>query len=164
MLVGIRERLIRRRTQLTNSIRGYAAEFGLIAARGLDKIEPLLARIAADAQLPDLAKELFAIAGKEYDQLQMEIRKIATKLMVWHKHNELSQRLAQIPGIGPIGAVLAELGTTLLILDGMEALTRHALSTVGAWLATAPQLMILATSRLPLRLSGELVCAKSAPL
>jgi transposase len=28
MLVGLRERLIRKRTQLANSIRGYAAEFG----------------------------------------------------------------------------------------------------------------------------------------
>ena len=34
MLVGRRDALVRRRTQLTNSIRGYAAEFGLIAAKG----------------------------------------------------------------------------------------------------------------------------------
>jgi transposase len=29
MLVGLRDRLIRNRTQLANAIRGYAAEFGL---------------------------------------------------------------------------------------------------------------------------------------
>ncbi len=33
MLVGVRDRLIRNRTQLANAIRGYAAEFGLTAAR-----------------------------------------------------------------------------------------------------------------------------------
>ena len=60
MLAGTRDGLVRRRTQLSNAIRGYAAEFGLIAAKGLDKIEPLLARIAADGTLPELAKELFA--------------------------------------------------------------------------------------------------------
>jgi transposase len=43
MLMGVREQLIARRTQLANMIRGYAAEFGITAARGLDKIEPLLA-------------------------------------------------------------------------------------------------------------------------
>ncbi len=59
MLAGTRNALVRRRTQLTNTIRGYAAEFGLTAAKGLDKIEPLLARIA-EAALPKLAKELFA--------------------------------------------------------------------------------------------------------
>src|SRR6202041_1660758 len=61
MLAGMRERLIARRTQLSNAIRGYAAEFGLAAARGLDKIEPLLARISQDESLPALARELFAI-------------------------------------------------------------------------------------------------------
>ena len=34
MLVGLRDRLIRNRTQLANTIRGYAAEFGLAAAKG----------------------------------------------------------------------------------------------------------------------------------
>ena len=35
MLVGVRDRLIRNRTQLSNAIRGYAAEFGLTAAKGM---------------------------------------------------------------------------------------------------------------------------------
>jgi transposase len=58
MLMGVRERLVKRRTQLGNAIRGYAAEFGLITAKGLDKIEPLLARIAQDASLPELARDV----------------------------------------------------------------------------------------------------------
>lgn len=50
MLVGVRERLIRNRTQLANAIRGYAAEFGVTAARGLAHLAPLLARLQADAR------------------------------------------------------------------------------------------------------------------
>jgi transposase len=46
MLVGMRERLIRNRTQIANAIRGYAAEFGLTVAKGVCRIEPLLERIA----------------------------------------------------------------------------------------------------------------------
>jgi transposase len=107
MLVGARDALVRRRTQLTNMIRGYAAEFGLTAAKGLDKIEPLLARIAADAHLPALAKELFAMHAREHIRLKSKIAKIEAKLMAWHKHNELSRRLVEIPGVGPIGAALA---------------------------------------------------------
>src|SRR6202158_2523863 len=61
MLAGIREQLIARRTQLSNAIRGYAAEFGVTAAQGLDKIEALLAQIAQDEDLPALARELFSI-------------------------------------------------------------------------------------------------------
>lgn len=46
MLAGTRDALIRRRTQVSNAIRGYAAEFGLVTAKGLNHVEPLLARIA----------------------------------------------------------------------------------------------------------------------
>jgi len=104
MLIGLRDRLVRQRTQVSNAIRGYAAEFGLVAAKGLDKIEPLLARIADAPDLPDLAKELFALHSQEYVQLKLRLRQIEAKLMAWHRHNELSRRLAEIPAIGPIGA------------------------------------------------------------
>src|SRR5438445_8958505 len=81
MLAGMRERLVTQRTQLSNAIRGYAAEFGLIAAKGLDKIEPLLAGISADEALPVMARELFAMLGKEYVQLQAQLKKIDARLM-----------------------------------------------------------------------------------
>jgi transposase len=104
MLAGIREQLVARRTQVSNAIRGYAAEFGLTAAKGLDKIELLLAQIAQDESVPVLARGLFAMQGREYAQLQMELKTIEAKLRAWHRTNATSLRLAQIPGIGPIGA------------------------------------------------------------
>ncbi|HEX9720556.1 MAG TPA: IS110 family transposase [Ramlibacter sp.] len=106
MLAGVRDQLVRRRTQVSNSIRGYAAEFGLVAAKGHDKIEPLLARIAADETLPELAGELFAELGEDYGRLTLQLRKIDARLMAWHRQNELSRRLAEIPAIGPVGASL----------------------------------------------------------
>jgi transposase len=111
MLVGLRDRLIRYRTQLTNAIRGHATEFGLIAAKGLDKIEPLLARIGAEETVPALARELFALQAKEYGQLQARLKVVEAKLMAWHRQNERSRRLARIPGIGPIGAALLAMKT-----------------------------------------------------
>src|ERR1700760_2816211 len=63
MLAGIRQQLIARRTQLSNAFRGCAAEFGLIAAKGLDKIEPLLERLTQDRSVPELAREMFAMQG-----------------------------------------------------------------------------------------------------
>ena len=77
MLAGLRDQLTGRRTQLSNTIRGYAAEFGLVAAKGHDKIEPLLARIAADESLPALARELFAGLGGQYAQVTGELRSSA---------------------------------------------------------------------------------------
>src|SRR5476651_702663 len=72
MLVGVRERLIRNRTQLANAIRGYAAEFGLTVARGMAHLVPLLDRIQADENLPALARELFALQAEEYRKLQAQ--------------------------------------------------------------------------------------------
>src|ERR1700693_6340542 len=85
MLVGLRDRLVRNRVQLANAIRGYAAEFGLTAAKGMCKIEPLLDRAAADETLPALARELFAFHAGEYAQLQEQLEKVEAKLMVWHR-------------------------------------------------------------------------------
>src|SRR5947207_6813744 len=86
MLVGIRERLIARRTQLSNAIRGYAAEFGLVAAKGLDKIEPLLAWVAQDENVPTLARWLLALLKRKPPKLAAvalanKIARIAWKLM-----------------------------------------------------------------------------------
>lgn len=106
MLMGIREGLLKRRTQLCNMIRGHAAEFGLVAAKGLDKIEPLLARIAEQEGLPALAREMFADLGQEHAELSVRIGRIERKLAAFHRSNELSRRLIEVPTIGPVGAGL----------------------------------------------------------
>ena len=111
MLVGVRDRLIRNRTQLSNAIRGYAAEFGLTAAKGLAYLVPLLDRIQADESLPARARELFAMQATEYTQLQAQIDEVDAKLMACHRADECSRRLAKIPSVGPIGAMLLRMKT-----------------------------------------------------
>lgn len=111
MLVSLRSRLVRTRTQLTNTIRGHAAEFGLITARGLDKIGQLLRRIQDDETLPQLARSLFRELGTEFAELSARLMKVDAELMAYHRHSELGQRLNQIPGIGPIGATMLALKT-----------------------------------------------------
>jgi transposase len=81
MLVGVRDRLIRNRTLLSNAIRGYAGEFGLTAAKGRAHLASLLERIQADESLPALARELFATQAQEYAQLQAQIDKVDARLM-----------------------------------------------------------------------------------
>jgi transposase len=106
MLMTTRERLVGYRTQLGNTIRGHAAEFGLTAARGPGHVEPLLLRVAEDKTVPGLAKELFAMLGQELSRLKIELREIEAKLKAWHRQNEMSRRLAEIDAVGPIGGCL----------------------------------------------------------
>ena len=112
MLAGLREQMIARRTQISNTIRGYAAEFGITVAQGLNQIEPLLARLAQDESVPELARDLFALQGRDYTQLQIELKAIEARLMAWHRANADSRRVAKIPGIGPIGATTLVMKTT----------------------------------------------------
>ena len=111
MLVGVRDRLIRNRTQLSNAIRGYAGEFGLTAAKGLAHLVVLLDRIQANESLPARARELFAMQATEYTQLQAQIDEVDAKLMACHRADECSRRLAKIPSVGPIGAMLLRMKT-----------------------------------------------------
>ncbi len=132
MLAGVRQQLITRRTQLSNAIRGYAAEFGLTTAKGLDKIEPLLARIALDESLPALARELLAMQGQDYARLQAELKAIEARLMAWHRANADSRRLAEIPGIGLIGA-------TTLVMKTPDPCAFPSGRHFAAWLGLTPK-------------------------
>jgi transposase len=71
----------------------------------------LLDRIAVNQDVPALARTLLASQGKEYCQLQEQIEEIEAELAKWHRANECSRRLAEIPGVGPIGASLVMMKT-----------------------------------------------------
>jgi transposase len=132
MLVGMRERLIHNRTQLSNVIRGYAAEFGVTVSKGLARIEELLERVGNDEALPALVRELFALHGKEYTRLNAELEQIEARLMAWHRADACSQRLAQIPGIGPIGA-------SMLVMKTPAPETIRSGRHFAAWLGLTPK-------------------------
>lgn len=106
MLDGIRERLLARRTQVANMIRGHAMEFGIVADKGIDKIEPLLLKLQDDTTLPALARELFVTLTEEFATVCRRVDEVEKKLLAWHKGNACSQRLAKTPGVGPVGASL----------------------------------------------------------
>ena len=117
MLAGQRDRLVRARTRLANTIRGTAAVpgldpgIGLIAATGPAQVEPLLTRAQADETLPLLTRELFAEMADEYADLGRRLAQADAKLMTWHRANAMSRRLAAIPGIGHITASLLVMKT-----------------------------------------------------
>lgn len=110
-LIKVRDLIIRQRTQTANAIRGHAAEFGLIAARGHDKIEPLLTRIADDDTLPELARALIQELGESHAALTQRLQRLDRALKAQHRSDAQSLRLAQIPSIGPIAAQMLSLKT-----------------------------------------------------
>jgi transposase len=99
-----RERLVRQRTGLVNALRGHLAEFGVIAPQGLRNVGKLIdiVRDEGDARLPDLARQVLQVLAAQIEQLAAAVAAIEKQLMAWHKSNPVSQRLASVPGIGPI--------------------------------------------------------------
>ncbi|MEH6759041.1 MAG: IS110 family transposase [Parasphingorhabdus sp.] len=132
MLVTVRDRLVRRRTQLSNAIRGHAGEFGLTVGRGLCHISKLFEQIAADEAIPALARDMFALLEDEYVHLQSELEAVEAKLLAWHRSNECSRRLAQNPGVGPIGASM------LLMKTPAPSLFRSG-RDFAAWIGLTPR-------------------------
>jgi transposase len=132
MLLGIREQLVARRTQLSNTIRGHAAEFGLIEAKGLDKLASFLVAIEQDENVPVLARELFAMLARQYAQVQVELKAIEAKLLAWHRADGLSRRLAQIPGVGPVTAAA-------LVMKAPDPHAFRSGRLFAAWLGLTPK-------------------------
>jgi transposase len=132
MLAGVRDRFVRNRAQLANTIRGYAAEFGLVAAKGMARIEGLLSDAERDTTLPALARELFAGLAREYARLDTELVAIEAKLLAWHRASDLSRRLAAIPTIGPVIA-------SLLVMKTPDPHAFGSGRQFAAWLGLTPK-------------------------
>jgi len=132
MLAKLRAQFIGRRTQLANSIRGFAAEFGLVAPKGLARLCDLLADVRIDTTIPDMAKEMFETLACDYARINEEIAALDGKLLTLHRNSEVSRRLAAIPGIGPIGA-------TLLAIKVTDAHGFKSGRDFAAWLGLTPK-------------------------
>lgn len=103
MLMSVRERLVGVKSQLSNAIRSHAAEFGIVGPPGRQNVNALIKRILEDDTLPQLAKELFSLQAKEYQAVETRLDEIEIKLMKWHRNDDVSRRIATIPGIGLSG-------------------------------------------------------------
>ena len=103
-----RDLLVRQRTMLLNAIRGFAAEFGIVVAQGSWHVSALRERLrsAEEHELPTAARETIATLFEQLDDLTGRIDALERRILVWHRANEVSRRLATVPGIGPLNATL----------------------------------------------------------
>jgi transposase len=132
MLHRVRDLLVRQRTQLINAIRGHLAEFGLIAAQGPWNLPRLLAGMEEAAGLPELAHGLVRLLAGQLDEVELRIDETDAQIMAWHEANPVSQRLATIPGIGPLTAtaIAATVPDPAVFRSGRE---------FAAWLGLVPR-------------------------
>ncbi len=80
-------------------------KFGLVSPKGLYRVEELLAKVEQSQEVPELAREMFKVLAGQFRHAEAQICEIEATLMALHRDNEVSQRLAAIPSVGPIGAM-----------------------------------------------------------
>jgi transposase len=103
MLHRTRHLFIRQQTAVINSIRAHLAEFGIVARVGRRGVEDLLDVVAdrGDGRVPELARACLTALGAQLRMLKAQILQFDRHIMAWHRSNEMSKRLDEIPGVGP---------------------------------------------------------------
>jgi transposase len=98
-----RHLFIRQQTAVINAIRAHLAEFGIVAPVGRNGVETLLNVVAdpADKRVPDIARACLAALGAQLWKLKEQILQFDRMITAWHRSNEMSRRLDDIPGVGP---------------------------------------------------------------
>jgi transposase len=133
MLHRARHLLVRQRTAQVSAMRAHLAEYGIIAAKGISRLRDLLPVLDADAGiLPELARQTLLLIAQLIEALTLQIRRIETELLAWHRSNPASQRLETIPGIGVITA-------TALAATVLDAKAFRSGRQFAAWLGLVPR-------------------------
>jgi transposase len=106
MLHRARSLLLSQRTALICAIRSHMAELGLTAPRAVRNLRPLLEVLAdrTDESLPPLARAAITPLADQLASTESRIAELDRQLLAWHRSSAVSQRLATIPGVGPVTA------------------------------------------------------------
>jgi transposase len=103
MLHRTRHLFIRQQTAVINAIRAHLAEFGIVEPVGRNGVEELLDVVADpdDGRVPEIARECLETLGNQLQRLKAQILVFDRRINAWHRSNETSRRLDDLPGVGP---------------------------------------------------------------
>lgn len=130
----VRQEFVKARTAQANQIRGLLTEYGLIVPKGIAYITQRVPALIEEAsnELPGIFRTLIERLLEHLKLLDQQVNEIETQIKDWYRQNELSQRLAQVPGIGPMTAtaLVATVGNARNFNNGRE---------LAAWLGLVPR-------------------------
>lgn len=130
----VRQGFVKARTAQANQIRGLLGEFGIIIPQGIGYIASRVPDLIEDAsnELPGTFRLLVQRLLDHLKELDRQVDELEAQILAWHRSSELSCKLAQVPGIGPItaSALVASIGDAKNFDNGRQ---------VGAWLGLVPR-------------------------
>jgi transposase len=134
MLHRTRHLFIRQQTAVINAIRAHLAEFGIVAPVGRNGVEELLDVVADpdDERVPEVARECLAALGAQLRMLKAQVLELDRRILAWHRSNETSKRLDEIPGVGPVLA-------TALVASVADPRAFRSGRDFSAWVGLVPK-------------------------
>lgn len=129
-----RQGFVKARTAQANQIRGLLAEYGIAIAQGIAHITKDVPALIEDGgdELPGSFRLLIARLVDHVKALDKQVDELERQIQRWHRENEASCKLAEIPGIGPItaSALAASVGDAKSFKNGRQ---------MAAWLGLVPR-------------------------
>src|SRR6478609_4102977 len=134
MLHRTRHLFIRQQTAVINAIRAHLAEFGVVAPVGRRGVEELLDVVATSSEerVPEVARACVSALGVQLRMLRAQILEFDRQVMTWHRSNETSKRLDEIPGVGPALA-------TALVASVADPKAFRSGRNFSAWIGLVPK-------------------------
>ncbi len=134
MLHRTRALFVRQRTALINALRAHLAEFGIVAGVGRNGLEKLLEVIAddEDERVPPAARDSLLALRDQLVMVRQQILEADRRILAWHRASEVSRRLAEIPGVGPLIA-------TALVAAVPDPYAFRSGRDLSAWIGLVPR-------------------------
>jgi len=103
----VRERLIKNRTALSNEIRGFLTELGIVLPKSISQLAHYLQRRAylEDERVTATFSAIISELSEELNELNTRVSRIESSLNERAKAMPVVKRLQSVPGIGPITAI-----------------------------------------------------------
>ncbi len=129
-----RSGFVKARTAQANQIRGLLSEFGVVIPKGIHSIMKRIPEILEDGEngLPGTMRNLLQRLTENLKEMDRQVDELEKQIQLWHRENEASRRLAEIPGIGPItaSAITATVGNAREFRNGRQ---------LAAWMGLVPR-------------------------
>ena len=130
----VRQGFVKARTAQANQIRGLLGEFGLVMPQGIYNVTKCVPELLEDAgnDLPVPFRHLIDRLTEHLKELDRQVKELEKQIIAWHRSNEHSRKLEQIPGIGPLAAsaLVASIADPHSFKNGRQ---------VSAWLGLVPR-------------------------
>ena len=134
MLHRTRQLFVRQRTTLINALRAHLAEFGIVAGVGRNGLERLLKVIedGEDDRVPAAARDCLLALRDQLEMVKGQVLDADRHILAWHRSSEVSQRLDDIPGAGPLiaTALVASVPDPHVFKSGRD---------LAAWIGLVPK-------------------------